>query len=329
MITNENAFVRLSMVGRLMSHQQAKGETAVNAAEKLREILPKEYHDSIELVEKMINGENIAVSGYGSGSIDIFNRLADIIRHNNGNLYRLFESMQLSLRDAVSQAREYWSGFNSLISYLVTVMVIAFVIVNIFVIKVMPTMKAAFDSFGAELPLFTKMVVTNHAFYSALMSLIVLVIGASLWLAFYVKKRIAEFLPLDKWCDYIPVIKNLKETYGYFLLVNYLDVFIRAGLSDRAAFDQAFKLAAIDINNIRHVDILQWATALNVSVEINSLAEEISYQKGQIGSYFGRAMISVRESLTLFTQVFLGIIIGMLLIAMYLPIFMLGSTIGG
>lgn len=98
MITNENAFVRLSMVGRLMSHQQAKGETAVNAAEKLREILPKEYHDSIELVEKMINGENIAVSGYGSGSIDIFNRLADIIRHNNGNLYRLFESIRMSPR---------------------------------------------------------------------------------------------------------------------------------------------------------------------------------------------------------------------------------------
>ncbi len=67
--------------------------------------------------------------------------------------------------------------------------------------------------------------------------------------------------------------------------------------------------------------------AIKLAGELNALSDEIQYQSQQVGSLFNRQMIETREVLTLATQLFLGMLIGAMVIAMYLPIFLLGSAI--
>ncbi|MBB6521919.1 hypothetical protein [Pseudoteredinibacter isoporae] len=326
MITNESAMDRISVVSRMLAYQQDQGESMVSALAKTKSSLPAHYDDSIEAIKNIITGdEDVVFTGYGAGPFRIFAVLAGLIRKEDGDVSQLFIGAKEYIQEAVIQAREYWSGFNSLIAYLVVVFILAITVIAIFTKKVMPGFEEVFSNFGAELPTLTKFILVNESMFmlvTGILTLCVLICVAS---SYHVRKQVAQLRPLSSICRWIPGVRSLDDIYSYFLFVHFANVLTNARVEGVASFNHAKDLSMLTDKKTSKFSV--WWDAVKAAQEVGVLDQEIEYQVSHINTLFSRQMILLRESVTLITQISLGLLIGLFVIAMYLPIFMLGSAI--
>lgn len=326
MITNESAMDRLSLVSRMLAYQQAQGDSLASAITKTRLNLPRQYADSIDAIENIVSGDKkVVFTGYGTGPFEIYTALAKTIREERGDVSQLFIGAKDCIREAVVQAREYWSGFSALIVYLIVVLVLAMMVVGIFTIKVLPGFAEVFSGFGAELPALTKFVLQNDSIFTLIT--VVLMLGVFLCVAcsYHVRKQVAQLRPLTYSFRWFPGGRSLDHIYSYFLFIHFVNVLTIAGVKQTASFQHAKDLARLTDKNTATLPL--WWEAIQAAKEMGVLDQEIQYQIAQINVLFSRQMILLREAITLLAQISLGLLIGLLVIAMYLPIFMLGSVV--
>jgi type II secretory pathway component PulF len=325
MITNEHAIDKLATVSRLLAYQQESGTSSSESLINLRNNLPDDYSNSLDALESLIKGDDLSLVGYAAGPFQVITSILDIVKQESGDIANIFISAQKTIRDTATQARDYWSGFNSLISYLVSVFILASVVLGIFSIKILPQFSETFASFGVPLPALTQTLIANDTALNLTMSSLILLSLVGVLISYHIKKRIALLVPLPHSFKWIPILNRLRSFYSYFLFVKYTDIFLHSSISEEKALAHAKKLAALDVDNLYQLASL-FDAAITAS-RTKSLIKEIDYQGDQVGIFFNRQMILVREALTTGTQLLLGVIIGTLIIAMYLPIFMLGSAI--
>ena len=65
--------------------------------------------------------------------------------------------------------------------------------------------------------------------------------------------------------------------------------------------------------------------ALLLAKRTGTLDAELGHLSSRAQSIFSEQIAKLREEFTLITQVFIGLVIGTLVISMYLPIFKMGS----
>lgn len=326
MITNESAMDKISVVNRMLAYQREQGESLDSAIAKLKSSLPANFAGSIEAVEKMIKGdEDVAFTGYGAGPFKLFTVLAGAIRKEGGDVSYLFSGANDCFKEAVVQAREFWSGFNSLISYLVIVFFLASSVIGIFTIKVFPQFAETFDSFGADLPAFTLFILQNDSMFILITGILALGTLLCVVASYHIRKQIAKLSPLSSFFRVVPRLRTLDDVYSYFLFIHFAKVLTSAGVKDEAVFSHAKGMAKLTDKKVEKLTL--WWDALKSAQVLGGMEKEVQYQASQINALFTRQMILMRESLTLVTQLSLGLLIGLLVIAMYLPIFVLGSTI--
>lgn len=326
MITNESAMDRISVVSRMLAYQQDQGESMVSALAKTKSSLPAHYGDSIEAIKNIvIENEEVVLTGYGAGPFRIFTILAGLIRKENGDVSQLFIGTKECIREAVIQAREYWSGFNSLIAYLVAVFVLAVMVISIFTTKVLPGFEEVFSNFGAELPTLTRFILVNDSMFMLVAGILTLGVLLCVVSSYHVKKQVAQLRPLSAICRWIPGMRSLDNIYSYFLFVHFANALTNARVEGGASFNHAKDLSMLTDKKAEGFAI--WWEAIKAAQKIGVMDQEIGYQVSQINALFSRQMILLRESMTLITQISLGLLIGLFVIAMYLPIFMLGSAI--
>lgn len=326
MITNEFAMDRISVVSRMLAYQQAQGKSVESALISAKSSLPTHYEDSIEAIKNIITGDkNVVFTGYGAGPFKIFTTLARLIRKENGDITQLFMGTKECIREAVVQAREYWSGFNSLIAYLVVVYALAIMVIAIFTIKVLPEFEEIFSEFGTELPALTRFILVNDSIFILIAGILTLGLLLCVISSYHVRKQVAQLQPLSAIYRWIPGMRSLDAIYSYFLFVHFANVLTNARVEEGASFNHAKDLSML--TDKKAAKFLIWWEAVKSAQNIGVMRQEIDYQVSQINILFSRQMIILRESMILITQISLGLLIGLLVIAMYLPIFMLGSTV--
>lgn len=326
MITNEYAMDRLSVVSRMLAYQQNQGESITSALAKAKSSLPAHYNDSVEVISKIVAGdEEVVFTGYGAESFEIFTVLAGLIRKENGDVNQLFTETKECIREAVSQAREYWSGFNSLIAYLVVVSVLAIMVISIFMIKVLPGFEELFTTFGAELPTLTRFILVNDSIFMLVTGVLMLWVLLCVVSSYHIRKQIAQLRPLSVIFRWIPGIRSLDNIYSYFLFVHFANALTNARVEEGASFNHAKDLSTL--TDKKAAKFVIWWEAVKSARKMGVMEQEIGYQVSQINTLFSRQMILLRESMTLITQISLGLLIGLFVIAMYLPIFMIGSVV--
>ena len=327
MIVNESAMDKLALVSRMLAYQQDQGVSVDAALKTLRATLSEQYMRSIDALEKMISGEqDVVLTGYGDGPYAVFTRLANIIRSEGGQVSDLFVSSQELVNEAVIQAREYWSGYNALIAYMGFVSLFAVICIGIYSIFVLPEFSVLFDSFGAELPLLTKWVVEQGYFFTVILILMVLIVLVGLFSSYHIKKRVMQFLPLYQWTLYVPGFGRLSRTYCYYLFIQYVYILQKSGLNYEKSLAHAKNISLMNSNRAA-VIFADWLEAIDVAAKMGALDQEVEFQIQQTNSLFSRQMIIARERMSLMMQITLGVVVGLLVIAMYLPIFQLGSVV--
>jgi type IV pilus assembly protein PilC len=237
----------------------------------------------------------------------------------------------------------------SALFYPISVIVVAIVVVWVIMIWVIPAFKQVFTSFGADLPAPTLMVMAVSDFFVSYWWLGVIIIGGSLFAFFTLLRRSTAFrYTVDRLSLKIPVIGDIleKATIARWTrtlstmfaagvpLVESLDAV--AGASGNSVYAAATKRIQTEVSTGASLTNSMSNTKLfpSMVLQMTQIGEESGSLDGmlsKIAEFYERevddavaALSSLLEPLII---VFLGVVIGGLVIAMYLPIFKLGSVV--
>jgi len=233
--------------------------------------------------------------------------------------------------------------------YPAAVLVVAVIVSLILLIFVIPQFESLFKGFGADLPAFTQMVVNLSKFVQAKGLYMAIVAGGLGYTFFYFKKRsrkMREFL--DRVSLKLPIIGPILKKAAIARYARTLSTMFAAGVP----LVEALESVAGACGNIVYEDgvmkmrdevatgqRLQRAmenTGLfpNMVVQMIAVGEEsgsLDAMSGKVATFYEEdvdaAVDSMSSLLEPLIMAVLGVLVGGMVIAMYLPIFKLGSVV--
>ncbi|MEO8308817.1 MAG: type II secretion system F family protein [Pseudomonadota bacterium] len=233
--------------------------------------------------------------------------------------------------------------------YPTAVLVVAVIVTIILLVFVIPQFEALFKDFGADLPTFTLMIIGLSKFVQSKGIFIAIVFGAGLFTFGYFYKRSR---PMRQWIDRallkLPIIGPILNKAAIARFARTLSTMFAAGVP----LVEAMESVAGATGNIVYEDAvlamrdevatgtrLQRAmdnTGLfpNMVVQMIAVGEEagaLDDMSGKVATFYEAevdnavdAMSSLLEPLIM---AILGVLVGSMVIAMYLPIFKLGAVV--
>ena len=233
--------------------------------------------------------------------------------------------------------------------YPAAVLAVAVVVTVILLIFVIPQFESLFKGFGADLPAFTMMVINLSRFVQANGFYILAVIIAIVWVFFYFKKRskrMREFL--DRAALKVPVIGPILNKAAIARFARTLSTMFAAGVplvealesvagaTGNIVYENAVMSMRDEVATGQRLQRAMETTELfpNMVVQMIAVGEEsgsLDTMAAKVATFYEAevdnavdAMSSLLEPLIM---VILGVLVGGLVIAMYLPIFKLGSVV--
>ena len=241
------------------------------------------------------------------------------------------------------------SKIKSALMYPVAVLVVAFVVLVVIMVKVIPAFKEVFSSFGADLPAPTLAVIAISEFFVDWW-LIVLGIMIGGGYVFYqswrrspamqmVMDRLALRLPLFGDLINKSVIARWTRTLSTMFaagvpLVEALDSV--AGASGNAVYAEATQRIQRDVStgSALTTAMLSTNTFPNMVIQMASIGEEsgsLDHMLGKAAEFYEEEVDDMVKGLSSLMEpliiVILGTIIGGIVVAMYLPIFKIGAVV--
>jgi type IV pilus assembly protein PilC len=241
------------------------------------------------------------------------------------------------------------SKIKSALMYPIAVIVVAFVVVTIIMIFVIPAFKSVFSSFGADLPAPTLFVIAMSDYFVKYWWLIFGVIGGGIYFFMQAWQRNEKMqMAMDRILLKVPVFGVLVEKSCVARWTRTLSTMFAAGVPLVEALDSVGGAAGNSVylnattNIQREVSTgTSLTTAMtNASVfpsmvlQMCAIGEEsgtIDHMLGKAADFYESEVDDMVAGLSSLLEpiiiVFLGTIIGAIVIAMYLPIFKLGQVI--
>ncbi|WP_286815520.1 type II secretion system F family protein [Marinobacter sp. UBA3607] len=235
-------------------------------------------------------------------------------------------------------------------TYPIAVIVVAIVVTAILLVKVVPQFESLFQGFGAELPVFTQMVVRLSEWLQTWWFVVLLGIVGTIFLFKESKRRSQKFSDIvDKYVLKLPVVgeildKSAVAKFGRVLsttfaagvpLVDALDSV--AGATGNAVYRDAIQRIKNDVSSgtqlqasMRQQDIFPV-----MAVQLTAIGEEsgnLDEMLQKVAEHYEAVVDDMVDNLTALMEpmimAVLGVLVGGLIIAMYLPIFQMGQVVG-
>ncbi|OUM03096.1 type II secretion system F family protein [Variovorax sp. JS1663] len=241
------------------------------------------------------------------------------------------------------------SKIKSALMYPTSVIVVAFVVVAIIMIFVIPAFKQVFTSFGADLPAPTLFVMAVSEFFVAYWWLIFGVIGGGLYFFFQAWKRnekVQRFM--DRLLLRLPIFGALIDKSCVARWTRTLATMFAAGVPLVEALDSVGGASGNTVYGDATVKIQQevsTGTSLTTAMtnanlfpsmvlQMTAIGEEsgsIDHMLGKAADFYESEVDDMVAGLSSLMEpiiiVFLGVIIGGIVVSMYLPIFKLGQVV--
>ncbi|WP_323004456.1 type II secretion system F family protein [Denitromonas sp.] len=233
--------------------------------------------------------------------------------------------------------------------YPVSVIVVAGIVISVMMLFVIPEFKKVFSSFGADLPAPTQIVITMSDYfvenwYIVIGGLTALVVGLSMA---YKRSEKAQNA-MDRFILQVPVIGDVIRKATIARWTRTLSTMFAAGVPLVEALDSVGGAAGNHIYKVATRQIqsdVSTGTSLTVAmqgakvfptmvVQMVSIGEESGQLDGmlsKVADFFEQevddAVAGLSQLLEPIIMVFLGTVIGGMVVAMYLPIFKLGAVV--
>jgi type IV pilus assembly protein PilC len=241
------------------------------------------------------------------------------------------------------------SKIKSALFYPISIIVVAFIIVAVIMIFVIPAFKDLFEGFGADLPGPTLMVMAISDIFVQWWWAIFGSIGGGLWFFFYTWKRsLSMQATMDRLILKLPVFGPLirKATIARWSrtlatmfsagvpLVEALDSV--AGAAGNRVYYDATKKIQSEISTGTSLTVAMQNTNVfpNMVLQMTAIGEEsgaLDSMLSKVADFFEAEVDDAVDALASLMEpvimVVLGTLIGGLVIAMYMPIFKMGSVV--
>lgn len=258
-----------------------------------------------------------------------------------------------SLLDRVATYKEKTESLKAKIkkamTYPIAVVIVAFIVTGILLIKVVPQFQVIFQGFGAQLPMFTLMVVglseAVQEYWLLMLAAMVLAV-----IAFRRAYRTSEKFrnSLDRSLLKFPIVgpllyksavaryaRTLATTFAAGVpLVEALDSV--AGATGNIVFKNAVNKVKQDVSTGMQLNFSMRSTGVfpMLAVQMTAIGEEsgaLDSMLDKVATYYEDEVDNMVDSLTSLMEpiimAVLGVIVGGLVVAMYLPIFQLGQVV--
>ena len=241
------------------------------------------------------------------------------------------------------------SKIKSALFYPISVIVVAIVVVWVIMVWVIPAFKTVFTNFGANLPAPTLMVIAISDFVVAWWWLIAGIVAGAVIAFLVLHRRSAAFrFLIDRLSLKIPIVGAIVEKATIARWTRTLATMFAAGVPLVESLDAVAGASgnAVYAAGTRKIQTeVATGTSLTNSMHNTGLFPQMVLQMTQIGEESGSldgmlskvadfyerevddAVAALSSLLEPIIIVFLGIVIGGLVVAMYLPIFKLGAVI--
>ena len=235
------------------------------------------------------------------------------------------------------------------LKYPATVIVVALIVTIILMVKVVPVFQDLFAGFGADLPAFTQMVVNMSNWMQSYWYILIAAIGLTIGAFIEAKKRSKPFRDfLDRaalkapifgdlvykaiiarysrtlattFAAGVPLIEALESTAGATGNVIYYDAVMR--IREDVSTGQQLQFAMRSTNRFP-----------SMAVQMVAIGEEsgaLDAMLEKVATHFENEVDNAVDGLTSMMEplimAVLGVLVGGLVIAMYLPIFQMGSVV--
>ena len=235
------------------------------------------------------------------------------------------------------------------LTYPAAVLVVAFVVTTILLIFVIPAFEDLFKGFGADLPTFTRMVIDLSVFVREAGWMIAIVIAAAVTAFFYFYKRSRKMRHnLDRIMLKIPIIGPILQKAAIARYARTLSTMFSAGVPLVEALQSvagATGNIVYEIGVLKMRDEVSTGQRLQQAMENTDLFPNMVVQMIAVGEESGslddmsakvadfyeedvdNAVDNLSSLLEPMIMSILGVLVGGLVVAMYLPIFKMGSVI--
>ncbi|MBN6152802.1 type II secretion system F family protein [Xanthomonas sp. AmX2] len=234
--------------------------------------------------------------------------------------------------------------------YPAMVMAVALLVSSILLVWVVPQFEEVFKGFGADLPAFTQMIVNASRFMvSWWWLLLIILVGSIVGFVFAYKRSSAMQHGMDRLILKVPIIGQIMHNSSIARFSRTLAVTFRAGVPLVEALDI---VAGATGNSVYEKTVLRMRDDVSVGYPVNVAMKQanlfphmviqmtaIGEEAGaldamlfKVAEYFEQEVNNAVDALSSLIEplimVFIGTIVGGMVIGMYLPIFKLASVVG-
>ena len=235
------------------------------------------------------------------------------------------------------------------LTYPAAVLVVAFVVTTILLVFVIPSFEDLFQGFGADLPTFTRMVIDLSAFVRANGGFIATAIGGAVTAFIYFKKRSRPMRHfLDRMSLKMPIIGPILQKASIARYARTLSTMFAAGVPLVEALDS---VAGATGNIVYEVGVLEMKDEVatgqrlqqamentdlfpNMVIQMIAVGEEsgsLDEMSAKVADFYEEDVDNAVDNLSSLLEplimAILGVLVGGLVVAMYLPIFKMGAVI--
>jgi type IV pilus assembly protein PilC len=235
------------------------------------------------------------------------------------------------------------------LTYPAAVLVVAFIVTTILLIFVIPAFEDLFKGFGADLPTFTRMVIDLSVFVRTNGFVLATAIGAGFGAFFYFKKRSRAMRHfLDRMSLKMPIIGPILQKAAVARYARTLSTMFAAGVplvealesvagaTGNIVYEQGVLKMRDEVATGQRLQQAMENTDLfpNMVIQMIAVGEEsgsLDEMSAKVADFYEEDVDNAVDNLSSLLEplimAILGVLVGGLVVAMYLPIFKMGSVI--
>lgn len=339
----------IALFTRQMATMMRAGVPLVQAFEIVADGVEKpKVADLIRTVRNDVSGGNSFASAIRKHPIyfdDLFCNLVDA-----GEQSGALETMLDRVATYKEKTESLKAKVKKAMTYPIAVLIIAAVVSGILLIKVVPQFEEVFAGFGAELPAFTQMVIRFSEFMQEYWIWILVGIAGAIWLFQQAHRRfkgLRDFI--DRASLKTPIAGDIIEKSAIARFSRTLSTTFAAGVplvealnsvagaTGNYVYSTAVLKVRDDVSTGQQLNFSMRNTGVfpNMVIQMVAIGEEAGALDDMLdksASYYEEQVENAVDNLTALMEpmmmAVLGVLVGGLIIAMYLPIFQLGAVVG-
>src|SRR5262245_30419995 len=234
--------------------------------------------------------------------------------------------------------------------YPAAVLVVAIIVTAVLLIFVIPQFESLFQGFGADLPGFTRGVINLSVFVRTKGIILLALIGAAIWAFLFFKKRSRAMREqIDRIALRLPIIGAILRKAAIARYARTLSTMFSAGVPLVEALESVagatgnivYEMAVLrmkdEVSTGQRLFRTMESTELfpNMVIQMIAIGEEsgaLDQMAAKVADFYEAEVDNAVDALSSLLEplimAILGILVGGLVVAMYLPIFKMASVVG-